>query len=90
MEEVKLLEHHLYAKGKHNHGPLEVEYSKHLLIQKVNLGTKEYLQMINIGAQLRFKMHDGYVALFKEFKGVITWSYKDMIDIPSKLCQNQI
>ena len=46
--------------------------------------------MINIGAQLMPKILEEYVALFKEFKDVIAWSYKDMMGIPPKLCQHRI
>ena len=90
VKEVKLLKHPAYVNGKLSHDPLEVDYSKHLPIHEVNLGTKESSQMINIGAQLTSKMLDEYVALFKEFKNVITWSYKDMISIPPELCQHQL
>ena len=51
VKEIKLLEHFVYVNGKLNHDTLEVDYSKHLPIQKVNLGTEECPQMINIGAQ---------------------------------------
>ena len=90
VKQVKLIERPAYAKGDLNHDPLEVDYSKHPSIQEVNLGTEEFPQKINIGAQLTPKMLEEYVALFKEFKDVIAWSYKDMTGIPPKLCQHRI
>ena len=45
-------------------------------------------QMVNISVQLMSKMLDEYVDLFKEFKDVIAWSYKDMTNITSELCQH--
>lgn len=69
---------------------LEVDYSKNPPIQDVNLGTKECPQMINIGAQLTSQMLAEYIVLFKEFKDVIAWPYKDMKGIPPELCQHRI
>ena len=68
----------------------KLPYSKHLSIQEVNLGTEEFPQMIYIGAQLMPKILEEYVALFKEFKDVIAWLYKDMMGIPPELCQHRI
>ena len=90
VKQVKLLERLAYAKGNLNRDPLEVEYSKHPSLQEVNLGTEEFPQKINISAQLTPKMLEEYVDLFKEFKDVIAWSYKDMTGIPPKLCQHCI
>ena len=35
------------------------------------------------------QMLNEYVALFKEFKDVNVWSYKDMKDISSELCHTK-
>jgi ribonuclease HI len=52
--------------------------SSSLSYEKVNLGTKENLQCINLGVGCSEQEKVAFIKLFKEFKDVFAWMYDDL------------
>ena len=52
--------------------------SSSLSYEKVNLGTTENPQYINLGSGWSRQEKAAYVKLFKEFKDVFAWTYDDL------------
>jgi hypothetical protein len=52
--------------------------SSSLTYEKVNLGTSEKPQCINLGLGCSRKEKATFVKLFKEFKDVFAWTYEDL------------
>ncbi len=57
---------------------------------KFNLGTKASPQYIKVNSQLTKEKIEELQMLFKEFKYVFAWTYKDLKGIPPKLAQHRI
>ncbi len=56
----------------------------------MNLGTQEEPQMVEVNSNLQPKKARKLEQLFKEYKDVFAWTYKDLKGIPPKLVYIQI
>ncbi len=56
----------------------------------MNLGTKANPQYIKVNSQLTKEKTKKLQMLFKEFKDVFAWTYKDLKGIPPELVQHII
>jgi hypothetical protein len=55
---------------------------------KLNFGKKANPQYIKVNSQLTKEKIEELHMLFKEFKNVFAWTYKDLEGIPPKLIQH--
>ncbi len=56
----------------------------------MNLGIKANPQCFKVNAQLVKEKIEEFQTLFKEFKDVFAWTYKDLKGIPLELAQQKI
>jgi ribonuclease HI len=64
--------------------------SSSLSYEKVNLGTSENPQCINLGLGCSKQEKASFVKLFKEFKDVFAWNYKDLKTFDPNIIQHVI
>jgi ribonuclease HI len=64
--------------------------SSSLSYEKVNLGTSENPQCINLGLGCSRQEKDAFVKLFKEFKDVFAWTYDDLKTFDPNIIQHVI
>jgi hypothetical protein len=64
--------------------------SSSLSYEKVNLGTSENTQCINLGLGCYRQEKDAFVKLFKEFKDVFAWTYDDLKTFDPNIIQHVI
>ena len=59
-------------------------------LRKINLGTEEEPQYLKINAAISPEQAIEAEALFREFKDVFAWTYKDLKGIPPSIAQHRI
>ena len=59
-------------------------------LRKMNLGTKEDPQYVRINAHISPEQAQEAEALFREYKDVFAWTYKDLKGIPPSIAQHRI
>ncbi len=59
-------------------------------LTKINLGSKENLQQVNINVDLEPIINYQLIELLKEFKDIFVWTYKDFKGIPLKIAQHRV
>ena len=59
-------------------------------ITTVNIGTEEDPRLVQIGSTLSSEERERLVALLKDFKDVIAWSYEDKPGIDPEIVQHRI
>jgi ribonuclease HI len=64
--------------------------SSSLTYEKVNLGTNENPQFINLGLGCSKQEKDAFIKLFKEFKDVFAWTYEDLKTFDPNIIQHVI
>jgi hypothetical protein len=64
--------------------------SSSLDYEKVNLGTNEKPQFINLGLGCSKQEKDSFIKLFKEFKDVFAWTYEDLKTFDPNIIQHAI
>ena len=64
--------------------------SSSLTYEKVNLGTSENPQCINLGLGCSKQEKYAFVKLFKEFKDVFAWTYEDLKTFDPNIIQHVI
>jgi hypothetical protein len=64
--------------------------SSSLMHEKVNLGTKDNPQCINLGLGCSEQEKVAFIKLFKEFKDVFAWTYDDLKTFDANIIQHVI
>jgi ribonuclease HI len=64
--------------------------SSSLTYEKVNMGTNENPQFINLGLGCSKQEKDAFIKLFKEFKDVFAWTYEDLKTFDPNIIQHVI
>jgi hypothetical protein len=64
--------------------------SSSLTHEKVNLGTKDNPQCINLGLGCSEQENVAFIKLFKEFKDVFSWTYDDLKTFDPNIIQHII
>jgi hypothetical protein len=64
--------------------------SSSLTHEKVNLGTKDNPQCINLGTGCSKQENSAFIKLFKEFKDVFAWTYDDLKTFEPNIIQHTI
>jgi hypothetical protein len=64
--------------------------SSSLTHEKVNLGTKDNPQCINLGTGCFDQKKSAFIKLFKEFKDIFAWTYDDLKTFEPNIIQHII
>lgn len=74
--------------SKKNH----VEESKRNIVKttSIDIGTLEDPKILQIGAQCSYQEMENFIALFKKFSDVFSWSYKDICGFDLGITQHSI
>jgi len=59
-------------------------------IEYCNIGSEKYPKIIKLSKSLPTAKNQKYIALFKEFNDVFTWSYEDIKNYDTKIIQHKI